>query len=88
MRGVGVMGDVVEGLLGDAIQDGAAAGVELFDGGIRGDGDGDVVVFGELLGVGQEGGDDAEVIEHGGAEVAGEAVDGLNRLFDESMGGF
>ena len=76
--GFGMAGDIGERLLGHAVEDGAPRVVHLLHSGKGREAHADAGSLHEPLHVGLEGGNEPEVVQHGRAEVAGEAVDDLD----------
>jgi hypothetical protein len=86
VTGMRMAGDVGERLLRDAVKDGAADAVQGLDPGKRGDMNAQAFPARQFLHKGAERRDESEVVQHGWAQVTGEAMDDVNRLSDQAPG--
>src|SRR6185369_6795394 len=86
LAGLGVAGDVVEGLLGDAIEDGSFIAIHPVHTGKGGQAYVDAGLLLEGFHKTMKSGDEAEVVEDGGAQFAGEAMDDAHRVLHQVLG--
>ena len=82
----GMLMDIGQSRLGDTIEHGPLRAVQLFDAGKSGEVGVNFRPFGKVGDEGLEGGNQPQVVQHGGAQFAGETMDDIDRFFHQPLG--